>query len=259
MAAQPLRRIRYQEIADELRDAGHVGAGRVAAAQRVRAVGRVRRQPRHGPPGARAAARRRSDRRTAGVRLVRRHRAAAPEPATRSARSRRSSRAAASCPSARSIEFAFVRRPSAVRKLLGVDQVLRVKRLNLADGEPFAVVTVWCPAELGPTCRGRTSSGGRSTSCSASRCAARRRRSAPTSPSADDAELLARARRLTRAALPAGHDRHARPAGADERARLPGPPHRVRRRAAPRRAVDRPRPASASSRWSTVTGAPDVA
>jgi GntR family transcriptional regulator len=30
-----------------------------------------------------------------------------------------------------------------------VDQVLRVKRVNLADGEPFAVVTVWCPAELG--------------------------------------------------------------------------------------------------------------
>jgi GntR family transcriptional regulator len=36
-----------------------------------------------------------------------------------------------------------------VRRLLGVDQVLRVKRVNLADGEPFAVVTVWCPAELG--------------------------------------------------------------------------------------------------------------
>jgi GntR family transcriptional regulator len=33
--------------------------------------------------------------------------------------------------------------------VLGVDQVLRVKRLNLADGEPFAVVTVWCPGELG--------------------------------------------------------------------------------------------------------------
>ena len=33
--------------------------------------------------------------------------------------------------------------------MLGTDQVLRVKRLNLADGRPFAVVTVWCPAELG--------------------------------------------------------------------------------------------------------------
>jgi GntR family transcriptional regulator len=27
--------------------------------------------------------------------------------------------------------------------------VLRVRRVNLADGEPFAIVTVWCPADLG--------------------------------------------------------------------------------------------------------------
>ena len=40
-------------------------------------------------------------------------------------------------------------RPDGVRQLLGVDSVLRVKRINLADGEPFAVVTVWCPAEFG--------------------------------------------------------------------------------------------------------------
>lgn len=46
-------------------------------------------------------------------------------------------------------EFAFEAPPARVRGLLGVDQVLRVKRVNLADGEPFAVVTVWCPAELG--------------------------------------------------------------------------------------------------------------
>ena len=46
-------------------------------------------------------------------------------------------------------EFAFVQSPERVAQVLGVDQVLRVKRLNLADGEPFAVVTVWCPAELG--------------------------------------------------------------------------------------------------------------
>ena len=46
-------------------------------------------------------------------------------------------------------EFAFVDSPAHVEHVLGVDQVLRVKRLNLADGEPFAVVTVWCPAELG--------------------------------------------------------------------------------------------------------------
>ena len=46
-------------------------------------------------------------------------------------------------------EFAFEDAPRRVREILNVDQVLRVKRVNLADGEPFAVVTVWCPAELG--------------------------------------------------------------------------------------------------------------
>lgn len=46
-------------------------------------------------------------------------------------------------------EFAFELAPPRVRAVLGVDEVLRVKRVNLADGEPFAVVTVWCPAHLG--------------------------------------------------------------------------------------------------------------
>jgi GntR family transcriptional regulator len=46
-------------------------------------------------------------------------------------------------------EFEFVKPPAHVMAELGVDRVLRVKRVNLADGEPFAVVTVWCPAELG--------------------------------------------------------------------------------------------------------------
>jgi len=46
-------------------------------------------------------------------------------------------------------EFAFEDAPARVQRILGVDHVLRVKRVNLADGEPFAVVTVWCPAELG--------------------------------------------------------------------------------------------------------------
>ena len=46
-------------------------------------------------------------------------------------------------------EFAYESAPERVRRVLGVDHVLRVKRVNLADGEPFAVVTVWCPVELG--------------------------------------------------------------------------------------------------------------
>ena len=49
----------------------------------------------------------------------------------------------------RVVEFAFTTAPARVERVLGVEHVLRVKRLNLADGEPFAVVTVWCPAELG--------------------------------------------------------------------------------------------------------------
>jgi GntR family transcriptional regulator len=52
-------------------------------------------------------------------------------------------------PQRKIIEFAFVLAPSRVRAALRSDNVLRVKRVNLADGEPFAVVTVWCPAELG--------------------------------------------------------------------------------------------------------------
>jgi GntR family transcriptional regulator len=49
----------------------------------------------------------------------------------------------------RVVEFTFTEPPERVRHLLGADPVLRVKRVNLADGEPFAVVTVWCPARLG--------------------------------------------------------------------------------------------------------------
>ena len=52
-------------------------------------------------------------------------------------------------PERRILEFAFVDAPARVDKVLGTTHVLRVKRLNLADGEPFAIVTVWCPAELG--------------------------------------------------------------------------------------------------------------
>lgn len=47
------------------------------------------------------------------------------------------------------LEFAFVRPPARVRATLGVEKALKVTRVNLADGEPFARVTVWCPEELG--------------------------------------------------------------------------------------------------------------
>jgi GntR family transcriptional regulator len=49
----------------------------------------------------------------------------------------------------RVLEFRFTRSPARVRGILGADTVLRVRRLNLADGQPFAIVTVWCPEQLG--------------------------------------------------------------------------------------------------------------
>jgi GntR family transcriptional regulator len=51
-------------------------------------------------------------------------------------------------PERRVIEFEFRSPPKRVAAVLRTDHVLRVKRLNLADGEPFALVTVWCPAEF---------------------------------------------------------------------------------------------------------------
>jgi GntR family transcriptional regulator len=47
------------------------------------------------------------------------------------------------------LDFAFEKAPKDVAELLGVAQVLRVKRVNFADDEPFAVVTVWCSLDLG--------------------------------------------------------------------------------------------------------------
>jgi GntR family transcriptional regulator len=47
------------------------------------------------------------------------------------------------------LEFAFEVASADISRILDTRDVLRVKRLNLADGEPFAVVTVWCRADLG--------------------------------------------------------------------------------------------------------------
>jgi len=52
----------------------------------------------------------------------------------------------------RVLEFGFERAENGVAAALELgpgDEVLRVRRLNLADGQPFAVVTVWVPARLG--------------------------------------------------------------------------------------------------------------
>jgi GntR family transcriptional regulator len=60
--------------------------------------------------------------------------------------------AAGAEPGRRILEFGFEPAPPEVAKTLGAAadaEVLRVVRLNLADGEPFALVTVWLPADLG--------------------------------------------------------------------------------------------------------------
>jgi DNA-binding GntR family transcriptional regulator len=49
----------------------------------------------------------------------------------------------------RVVGFRFVATPPRARQLLGVDSVLEVRRVNRADGQPFARVTVWCPEEVG--------------------------------------------------------------------------------------------------------------
>jgi GntR family transcriptional regulator len=51
-------------------------------------------------------------------------------------------------PERRVLDFAFVPASRRVRLVLGVDSVLRVRRVNLADAQPFARVTVWVPEAL---------------------------------------------------------------------------------------------------------------
>ena len=60
--------------------------------------------------------------------------------------------AAGARPERRVLEFGFEPATSDVAKVLDLAadaEVLRVLRLNLADDEPFALVTVWLPASLG--------------------------------------------------------------------------------------------------------------
>jgi GntR family transcriptional regulator len=49
----------------------------------------------------------------------------------------------------RILGFGFVPAPPRAASVLAAATVLEVRRLNLADGEPFALVTVWCPEDLG--------------------------------------------------------------------------------------------------------------
>src|SRR5688500_14705054 len=56
--------------------------------------------------------------------------------------------AAGQAPERRILGFGYVDAPARVREVLGADVVLEIRRLNLADDEPFARVTVWVPESL---------------------------------------------------------------------------------------------------------------
>lgn len=46
------------------------------------------------------------------------------------------------------LDFGYVKAPRSVAAVLGAGRVLEVRRVNLADGIPFARVTVWVPDDL---------------------------------------------------------------------------------------------------------------
>jgi GntR family transcriptional regulator len=56
--------------------------------------------------------------------------------------------AAGQAPQRKILGFGFVDAPARARTVLGADTVLEIKRVNLADDEAFARVTVWVPESL---------------------------------------------------------------------------------------------------------------
>ena len=56
--------------------------------------------------------------------------------------------AAGQAPQRRILGFGFVDAPTRAREVLAVDTVLEIRRVNLADDEAFARVTVWVPEVL---------------------------------------------------------------------------------------------------------------
>jgi GntR family transcriptional regulator len=56
--------------------------------------------------------------------------------------------AAGQAPQRRVLGFGFVDAPARAREVLGVETVLEIRRVNLADDEAFARVTVWVPEVL---------------------------------------------------------------------------------------------------------------
>ena len=146
-----VREIRYQEIADDLRrrvERGEFAAGRLLpseselsgayAASRItirEALEVLRDEGLVDSP--------------AGLRLVRGRRPAAPVAGPARHDRGASWRLRGRARSAGSSTSASCRPRPGPARCSGATTVLEVRRLNLADGEPFARVTVWCPDDLG--------------------------------------------------------------------------------------------------------------
>ena len=133
----------------------------------------------------------------------------------------------------RVLEFTFETAPADVAKTLGLPadgEVLRVTRLNLADGEPFAIVTVWVAAGLGaPLSRADVERSTFYDLLPLQGVEPGRVMQTITAIAADRADRRAarRPRRLAAAGLPEGHLRSPRRRGHRRRAPLRGPPHRA--------------------------------
>ena len=179
-----MRTIRYQEIADDLRDAiaRGVGAGRCCRA-------RASCRPSSASAGSPCAGRWRRCATSGWSSRARASGGSSPPSPCSSGSSgcgtiERSSRRGASQPQRRDHRVRVRRRPPTCRRELGVDQraarQARQPRRRRAVRRRHRVV----PGRARPApVDARRRAHARSTSCSASRCAARRRRSAPTAPS----------------------------------------------------------------------------
>ena len=142
-------------------------------------------------------------------------------------------------PERRILEFAFVPADERVREVLGVAQVLRVRRVNLADGEPFAIVTVWCPAELAQHLSRADVERSPFYELLPAPLGGATQTIAADAATPEDAGPARRPGRVARPAVRAGDADRRRPAGAVLGPRLPGPPDRVRGRDAADGAVHR--------------------
>ena len=147
-----VRTIRYQEIAEVAARPGAspaIGRPGGCCPSEAELSERVRRQPGDGSPGARAAARVGPDRRPPGFGWFV---AASPVRQTLARLGTIEAQMEAEGPAIRAPDPRVRLRAAPTAESVACSAPTRCcgcKRVNLADGEPFAVVTVWCPAELG--------------------------------------------------------------------------------------------------------------